>query len=103
MQRSAKELTFGLVARQPSFFSLLCFVMSAMSMIFASAAEEAIPRAKPAPPLPGKMYHGVYPGGITGDEDDLTVKDLREYERAVGQPAAWVYFSHNWFTGNSRA
>jgi hypothetical protein len=69
----------------------------------AGAAEMAAPLAKPAPPPPGKIYHGVYPGGITGDEDDLTIKDLHEYESAVGQPAAWVYFSHNWFTGQSRA
>jgi hypothetical protein len=50
-------------------------------------------------PLPphGSLYHGVFPGGLEGSEDDLTSTDLEEYELAVGKPAAWVYFSHNWF------
>ncbi len=46
---------------------------------------------------PGKLYHGVYPGGVTGEEDDLTLDDLRSYEAAAGKQAAWVYFSHNWY------
>ncbi len=48
-------------------------------------------------PLVGQLYHAVYPGGVTGEEDDLTLDDLRSYEQAVGKPAAWVYFSHNWY------
>ncbi len=43
------------------------------------------------------MLHGVYPGGISGAEDDLTLQDLRSYEETVGKPAAWVYFSNNWY------
>ncbi len=50
-------------------------------------------------PPPGFLYHGVYPGGITGEEDDLTLNDVRAYEQAAGKPAAWVYFSHNWYHG----
>ncbi len=87
----------------PSPLPLSCLLLGALPIARAVAAEPAAPLLKPAPPAEGKLYHGVYPGGITGDEDDLTVKDLREYEKAVGQPAAWVYFSHNWFTGKSRA
>jgi len=73
----------------------------------SASAQEAL---KSIPPLPnplrplnlppnGKLYHGIYPGGITGEEDDLTLEDLRSYERAAGKSAAWVYFSHNWFHG----
>jgi hypothetical protein len=49
--------------------------------------------------LPPKdhLYHGVYPGGKTGDEDDLTLEDLTAYEATVGKSAAWVYFSNNWY------
>ncbi|HNS37420.1 MAG TPA: glycosyl hydrolase [Anaerolineaceae bacterium] len=50
-------------------------------------------------PGEGQLYHGVYPGGITGEEDDLTLQDLRSYEEAVGKPAVWVFFSHNWYHG----
>ena len=50
-------------------------------------------------PPAGKLYHGVYPGGVSGEEDDLTLDDLRSYEQAVGRAAAWVYFSHNWYRG----
>ena len=34
---------------------------------------------------------------MEGSEDELTASDLEAYELAVGKPAAWVYFSHNWF------
>jgi hypothetical protein len=66
------------------------------------------PTTPPAPvtadiPLPpaGKQYHGVYPGGVTGEEDDLTLADLTAYETAAGKSAAWVYFSHNWYHGRA--
>jgi len=50
-------------------------------------------------PLPpeGQLYHGVFPGGRTGEEDDITAEELRTYERIVGKTAVWVYFSNNWF------
>ena len=52
-------------------------------------------------PPAGQLYHGVYPGGVTGEEDDLTPADVASYEEAVGKQVAWVYFSHNWY--HSRA
>lgn len=51
-----------------------------------------------APSAPTTL-HGVYPGGRTGEEDDLTPADVASYERAVGKTAAWVYFSDNWYHG----
>ncbi len=50
-----------------------------------------------APPPEGSLYHGVYPGGKTGAEDDITARDVSSYEEAVGKKAAWVYFSNNWY------
>lgn len=50
-------------------------------------------------PPEGSYYHGVFPGGSDGWEADITPKQVDEYERAVGRPVAWVYFSHNWFDG----
>ncbi|MGB9639514.1 MAG: endo alpha-1,4 polygalactosaminidase, partial [Anaerolineales bacterium] len=57
------------------------------------------PTPKPSLPLPpeGYLYHGVYPGGKTGEESDLTIQDLQTYEQAAGKSVAWVYFSHNWY------
>ncbi len=54
-------------------------------------------------PLPpeGTLYHGTYPGGITGEESDLTLADLRSYETAAGKTASWVFFSHNWYEGRA--
>lgn len=46
-----------------------------------------------------KLYHGVYPGGQTGEEDDITSALVDEYEQAAGRSVAWVYFSHNWYNG----
>ena len=52
-------------------------------------------------PLPpeGTIYHGVYPGGTTGEESDLTLADLESYQLAAGKTASWVFFSHNWYEG----
>jgi hypothetical protein len=61
----------------------------------ASLAGPAPPRID-VPPA-GQLYHGVYPGGATGEEDDVRPTDVEAYERAVGRRVAWVYFSHNWF------
>lgn len=46
---------------------------------------------------PNKLFHGVYPGGITGEEDDITPQLVDEYEHAVRRQVAWIYFSHNWY------
>jgi hypothetical protein len=53
-----------------------------------------------APP-PGKLYHGVYPGGVSGEEDDIRPENLTSYEQLAGKSAAWVYFSDNWYKGRS--
>ena len=50
-----------------------------------------------ASPPPGLLYHGVYPGGRTGHEDDLTPADVDAYEAASGARVAWIYFSNNWY------
>ncbi|MBI2839843.1 MAG: hypothetical protein HYX75_16135 [Acidobacteria bacterium] len=50
------------------------------------------------PPPAGKLYHGVYPGGQTGEEDDVTLGDLTSYQGTVRKTAAWVYFSNNWYS-----
>ena len=54
-----------------------------------------------SPPGDGLYYHGVYPGGLTGEEDDITPADVDAYESLAGQPVAWVYFSHNWYHGRA--
>ncbi|HHS89122.1 MAG TPA: beta-mannanase [Rhodobacteraceae bacterium] len=48
-------------------------------------------------PPAGAIWHGVFPGGRSGEEDDITLADVRAYERAVGHRVAWVYFSNNWY------
>ncbi|HEY5778036.1 MAG TPA: glycosyl hydrolase [Terrimicrobiaceae bacterium] len=49
------------------------------------------------PPPPGKLYYGVYPGGVDGEEDDITLQDVIGYEKAGGRRVTWVYFSNNWY------
>jgi len=70
-----------------------CWCLAVLLVLVPSAKS-----ALPAPPS-GHFYHGVYPGGITGEEDDLTLADLESYEKTVGKHAAWVYFSDNWYAG----
>ena len=77
------------------FAALAIFILGV-----ASAARSEEPQARPqrlAPPGDGKLYHGVYPGGKSGEEDDITRADLAGYEKNVQRQVAWVYFSHNWF------
>ena len=62
----------------------------------ATVARAAAPNVL-AVPMAGCMYHGVYPGGVTGEEDDITLADVTSYEAAAGRPVAWVYFSNNWY------
>ncbi|MCA9835901.1 MAG: hypothetical protein KC422_03265, partial [Trueperaceae bacterium] len=52
-------------------------------------------------PEPGQYYHGVYPGGKTGEEDDISPEDLNAYVRAAGRNVAWVYFSNNWYSSRA--
>ncbi|PYL33001.1 MAG: beta-mannanase [Verrucomicrobia bacterium] len=55
-----------------------------------------------AVPAAGKLYHGLYWGGVGTDEHDptehdVTPIDVARYEQAVGKQTAWIYFANNWF------
>jgi hypothetical protein len=67
----------------------------------ATPAAAGLQKFKVGIPPAGHLYHAVYPGGVTGEEDDVTSEGLRSYEQLVGKSATWVYFSHNWFRGRS--
>jgi hypothetical protein len=54
-----------------------------------------------ATPPAGSLYHGVYPGGTTGEEDDITPTSTDQYEATVGHKVAWVYFSDNWYKSST--
>lgn len=65
--------------------------------IISSSSSFLPNHGKVGEPPAGNLYHGVFPGGKTGEEDDLTLDGLKSYETAAGKTAAWVYFSQNWF------
>ncbi len=65
------------------------------------AGEAAAPTPVILPPGDGCRYHGVYPGGVTGYEDDIRPRDVDAYEAATGHRVAWVYLSDNWFHGRA--
>ncbi len=50
----------------------------------------------PLPPR-GCLYHAVFPGTKTGEEDSVTRLDLHAYERCVEKRAALVTFSNEWY------
>ncbi|MBN1628700.1 MAG: beta-mannanase [Thermoleophilia bacterium] len=77
----------------------LIVVLLALSCCACAADEGALPKL--GPPPAGKLYHGVFPGGSSGMEDDITREQVVSYEEAVGQRVAWVYFSHNWYQGTA--
>ena len=106
---------------QKSLLVLMITILSSCALPSTPVSTENIPTKTPKPivavflptktplPLPeieltaiqsppkGYLYHGVYPGGRTGEEDDIRPDDLSSYEQIVGKDAAWVYFSNNWF------
>jgi hypothetical protein len=65
------------------------------SRMAPAARSATLPRL--AVPPSGCRYHGVYPGGRSGNEDDIRLSDVTSYETTAGAPAAWVYFSNNWY------
>lgn len=65
--------------------------------IVAVSTPHDVAAQKVGPPPAGRIYHAVYPGGVSGEEDDLTAEDVAAYEGLVGKQVAWVYFSHNWY------
>jgi len=76
----------SLIDRQP---------VAADSRPTGSARVATLPKL--AVPPRGCQYHGVYPGGRTGNEDDIRLSDVTSYEAAAGAPVAWVFFSNNWY------
>ncbi len=77
------------------FAKLLTFFVV---LILVSGCNSMPDTTIPLPPA-SYLYHGVYPGGITGGESDITLNTLRSYEEAAGKNAVWVYFSDNWYEG----
>jgi Glycosyl hydrolase family 26 len=74
--------------------------LSLLSFLCAVHLRAESPRL--APPPSGKLYHGLYWGGVGTDthdpsEHDVTPTDVTRYEQAVGKKTAWIYFSDNWF------
>jgi len=76
-----------------------------MVAVLIAATTAAARHPKPLPttggavlePPPGKLYHGVFPGGTNGMGGDITPRDLQRYQRAVGKRPTWVYFCNNWY------
>lgn len=65
-------------------------------MALLALVTPAFAEALQAPPE-GKYYHGCYPGGISGEEDDISLRDVQAYEQTVNSKVSWVYFSNNWY------
>lgn len=71
------------------------------ALVSACAGSGVAETLRVSEPPAGKVYHGVYPGGITGAEDDITPADMGAYETTVGASCAWVYVSHNWYVSRA--
>lgn len=87
-----------------------CLLLFLCSICLAATAVAGTPMAQTQPttqaarlalPPAGRLYHGLYPGGESGDEDDILAADVDAYEALAGKKVAWVYFSHNWFHGRA--
>ena len=90
----------GLAVTVVGVTALVTGMIAGGAMLASRALSGADGPPVEAPPA-GQFLHGVYPGGRSGWEDDITPASLDAYERAVGRSVAWVYFSNNWF--DSRA
>ena len=76
----------------------LCLLLVGLAGCFAPPNPLRTGTVRVATPAAGQYYHGVYPGGTDGEEDDITLQGLTQYESLVGAQTAWVYFSNNWYT-----
>ncbi len=76
-------------------------VLAAILVTAASAGRDPKPRPVPikalVEPPAGNYYLGVFPGSKNGMGGDITLDDVRIYQRAVGKSLAWVYFWNNWY------
>ncbi len=86
----------GVVATLAALVAMLTGAVAGGARLVSRAVTDEDGPSVATPPG-GTYYHGVYPGGRSGWEDDLTPADLAAYETAAGREAAWVYFSDNWF------
>jgi len=72
-------------------------------IVVTAAGIGRAPKPSPAPlarlvePPPGKYYLGVFPGSKNGMGGDVTLKDVKIFQHAVGKSLAWVYFWNNWY------
>ena len=74
---------------------------SILALLIASSLPGKADNNVLLPPPPGKLYCGVYPGGVDGEEADITLEDVISYETAIGRRVAWVYFSNNWYASRA--
>ena len=89
LQGSSKNLAKALASAFVAMFLTL-------APVSADTASHTQALAALTPPA-GKLLFGAYVGGITGEEDDMTLANVKAYERTVGHRIAWVYFSNNWY------
>ena len=85
-----KRLSYSCAVRGFSLLLLICAV---------TLNARDVPVANPPA---GKLYHGLYWGGVGTDEHDptehdVTPSDVVRYEQSVGKQTAWIYFANNWF------
>ena len=79
-----------------------CAVKAVYLLLVTCAATLNAQAVRVAVPPEGKLYHGLYWGGVGTDEHDptehdVTPNDVARYEQTVGKQTAWVYFANNWF------
>jgi len=84
-----------------SSFALLTALLLATGLGGCEEPSGSLKAQRLQQPPPGKLYHGVFPGGSSGMEDDITPAQVRSYEQAAGTRVAWVSFSHNWYQGTA--
>jgi hypothetical protein len=73
------------------------------AILITAASAGSAPQNRPVTlktlvePPRGSYYQGVFPGSEDGMGGDVTLKDVKTYQRTVGKSVAWVYFWNNWY------
>lgn len=70
--------------------------MLAAAWTQAGCAQAATPGSRIAPPVPGHLYLGSYPGYGTGEENLVSAHSVRTGRVINGRKPAWIYFSNEW-------
>ncbi len=94
------SISFIARAKKFSVYMLVVLVAAAGLLVLPSSGWSGSRKMKIiGKPPPGKIYHGISPGGRSMEDEEIDRPSFKSYRQRARKKAAWIYFSHNWYNG----